>query len=489
MAEQESAVLLVDWENLSGAILGRGKRVSRTQVDDLWQFASRKSGERMRQAHLAAARFDPSITAALSNRPIKAEQVGTSKEQADILLTVLAMDYLHSGTDMFFIATGDQDFIPLIKRLHQAGKRVVVIYGDPRRMSLQLSEILEITPGLESVDIAAISHLEDRKADSSYRSLFGALQLHHRGLVLGGKETGKRLALLVQWNVLQSDDETEYWSLVDAICEKVPRHNAATPGPGGTWLPRSNTRTYIRWTPERTAAVVELDYAVRLLSARPKGLSIGALRSGPLSTDDGTHLDRVLDALRTAGLVSMTADDGYCLVGPMRQLGYLEPLWRVYAGVTAECFRVRSSSIPSGRVEPLISHGGIGQGPEQRAAGRIRDAVSYAKACGVLDVVAVDGKRHAIAPACEISRPFERAYHELYRMFSQRLGTKLQLRGVLSEMEVKDASRTTPLFGYDSRDRQRVLRILSQSRLATLRDDNFAMLPHPWGESGTRLKP
>lgn len=44
MAEQESAVLLVDWENLSGAILGRGKRVSRTQVDDLWQFASRKSG-------------------------------------------------------------------------------------------------------------------------------------------------------------------------------------------------------------------------------------------------------------------------------------------------------------------------------------------------------------------------------------------------------------------------------------------------------------
>jgi NYN domain len=486
---QEAAVLLVDWENLSGAVLGRGKHVSRTLVDDLWQFANRRSGERVRHAHLAAARFDPGILAALGNRPIDAERVGTSKEQADILLTVLAMDYLHSGVDMFFIATGDQDFIPLITRLHQAGKKVVVIYGDPRKMSLQLSELLESVPGLESVDIAEISSLKNREADTSYRSLFGALELHHRGFVLGGKETGKRTAQLVEWNILPSNDETEYWSLVDDICEKVPRHNAAIPGPNGTWLPRSNTRTYIRWTPERTAALVELDYAVRLLSARPKGLSIGALRSGPLSSDDGSHLDRVLDALRTTALVSMTADDGYCLVGPSRQLGYLEPLWRVYGAVTAECFRIKASSIPFGKVEPLISRSGIGQGPDQRAAGRVHEAVSFAKAIGVLDVVAVDGKRHAITPACEISRPFERAYHELYRMFSQRLGTRHQMRGVLSEMEVRDAARTTPLFGYDSRDRQRILRILSQLQLASLRDDNFAMLRHPWGEAGTRLKP
>ena len=489
MAEQESAVLLVDWENLSGAILGRGKRVSRTQIEDLWQYANRNSGQRLRHAHLAAARFDPSIRAALDNRPIDAETVGTSKEQADILLTVLAMDYLHAGVDLFFIATGDQDFIPLITRLHQAGKRVVVIYGDPRKMSLQLSEFLDVTPGLESVDIAEISSLEGIKQDSSYRSLFGALELQNRGFVLGGKDTAKKLGLLVEWNVLQSNDDTEYWSLVDAVCERVPRHNAAIPGPNGTWLPRSNTRTYIQWTPERFAALIELDYVVRFLSARPKGLSIGALRSGPLSSDDGSHLSRVLDALRTTSLVSMTADDGYCLVGPTRQLGYLEPLWRVYAGVAAECFKIKSSSIPFGKVEPLISRSGIGQGPDQRAAGRTRDAVNFAKAVGVLDAVAVDGKRHALAPASEISRRFERAYHELYRMFSERLGIRLQARGVLSEMELRDGSLTTPLFGYDSRDRQRILRILSQSQLATLRDDHFTMLRHPWGDAGARLKP
>jgi hypothetical protein len=482
-------VLLIDWENLSGAILGRGKRVLRAQVDDLWLFANRRSGERLRHAHLAAARFDPSIMAALKDRLIEPEQVGSSKEQADILLTVLAMDYLHSGVEHFFIATGDQDFIPLITRLHRDGKKVVVVYGDPRKLSSQLSEILASTPGLESVDIAAISQLQDRKVDTTYRSLLGALLLHHRGYVLGGKETGKRVTLLVEWGVLESNDETEYWSFVDAISEKVTRHDAATPGQGGTWLARSSSRTYVRWSAERLAALAELDHVLRQLSARPKGLSLGALRSGPLSSDDGTRLDRVIDALQATALVSKTAVDGYCLVGPPQQLGYFEPLWRVYAALSAECFRTKTNSIPFAKVESLISRSGIGQGPDQRAAGRVRDAVNFAKACGVLDAVAVGGKRHAIVPACEISRLFERAYHDVYRMLSGRLDTKIPVQGLLSEMEAKDAARTTPLFGYDTRDRQRILRILNQSQLATLRDDQIVVLSHPWGEAGARLKP
>ena len=489
MIEQGRAVLLVDWENLSGAILGRGKRVQRKQVNDLWTFANRESGQRLRRAHLAAAYFDPSIRAALDDRMITRDQVGSSKEQADILLTVLAMDYLHEGVDQFFIATGDQDFIPLIKRLHQDGKRVVVVVGDPRRLSPQLKEILGRTPGLESVDIAEISALEDRRPDTGYRSLFGVVELHHRGYVLGGRETGQRTALLVDWGILETNDTTEYWSLVNAISEKVTRHDAAVPGPSGTWLARSNDRAYVDWKPERIAALIEFDHVVRQLSARPRGLSLGALRSGPLASDDGTRLDRVIDALLATALVTRTADEGYTLTGPPRQLGYLEPLWRVYAAVTAECFRTRMNSMPFNRVEPLISRSGIGQGRDQRAAGRVHEAVNYAKACGVLDAIAVDGKRHAIAPMCEISRLFERSYHELYRMCSARLDTKLPLRDILAEMEQRDAPRTAPLFGYDSRDRQRILRILSQSQLATLRDDKFALHSHPWGEAGKRLKP
>ena len=52
---------------------------------------------------------------AVRERLIEPEHVGSSKEQADILLTVLAMDYLYADTGVFFIATGDQDFIPVNK--------------------------------------------------------------------------------------------------------------------------------------------------------------------------------------------------------------------------------------------------------------------------------------------------------------------------------------------------------------------------------------
>ena len=319
--------------------------------------------------------------------------------------------------------------------------------------------------------------------------MLAVLELHRRGFILGGKETGKRVPLLVNWGVLDNGDETEYWSLVDAVSERVTRHDAAMPGPDRTWLARSSSRTYLKWTQERLAAVVELDYALRQLSSRPKGLSVGGLRAGPLASDDGTRLDRVIDALQATTLVTRTADGGYCLVGLPQQLGYLEPLWRVYAAVSAECFRTKASSVAFSKVEPLISRRGIGQGPDQRSAGRVREAVNYAKACGVLDAVAVDGRRSAMLPASEISRLFERAYHELYRLLSGRLGTPLPSREVLAEMEAKDASRLPPVFGYDARDRQRILRILVQSELARTRDDKFELYSHPWGEAGARLKP
>jgi hypothetical protein len=55
MSASETGVLLVDWENLAGAILKRGKVVERSQVDDLWAFANRKCGGQLHHAHMAAS--------------------------------------------------------------------------------------------------------------------------------------------------------------------------------------------------------------------------------------------------------------------------------------------------------------------------------------------------------------------------------------------------------------------------------------------------
>ena len=130
MSSAKTGVLLIDWDNLAGAVIGRRKMVTRSIVDDLRKFADRACGGQLRHAHMAAVRFDGTIAAAMDERLIKPERVGTTKEQADILLTVLAMDYLYEGVGKFILVTGDQDFIPLISRLNGDGRDVTVVYGD-----------------------------------------------------------------------------------------------------------------------------------------------------------------------------------------------------------------------------------------------------------------------------------------------------------------------------------------------------------------------
>jgi hypothetical protein len=420
---------------------------------------------------------------------IKPETVRSTKEQADIALTVLAMDYLHTGVGQFFLVTGDQDFIPLISRLRRDGRKVTVVYGDPGKLSGELRQILT-TPGLDSVDIAEVTTLRDRKTDTGCRSLLGMLELQRRGYILGGREKGERTTLLAQWAVIENDDESQYWSLVDTVAEKVLRIDAAFPGKGGEWLPKSATRTYLRLTPEHLADIDAADHVIRRLSSRPRGLTIGSLRTGPFRVDNGTLLDRVLDGLLVIGLMRREADGTFSLVGQPLQLGYLEQLWRVYAGLTAECYRRSAASIPFGQLESLLGRRGIGQGPgtDQRAASRIKEAIAYAKAAGAIDVVAVGGRRHAMAPDNALSRLFEHAYHSLYAAFSGRLGDAVTEGEVFTRMEADDDARTVPLFGYDMRDRQRLLRILAQSQLVMWRDRHVTIAKSGWGDAGLALR-
>lgn len=486
MGSADEGVLLIDWENLAGAIIGRGKLVDRRQVDDLWTFANHRCGDQLHHAHMAAARFDPTIVVAMRDRGIEGETVRSTKEQADILLTVLAMDYLHDGVGHFFLVTGDQDFIPLIHRLRRSGRKVTVIYGDKSRLSRELQQVLT-GPGHDAVDIAEVSPLKDPPASTGCRSLLGLLELQRRGFILGGKEKGDRTELLNDWGVIENTDESQYWSLIALVTEKVSRLDAAFPE-RGRWLPRSATRTYLKLGPAELGDITAIDHAIRWISSRPRGVPVSGLRTGPFRTDSGTLLERALDALLAVRLIRKQADGTLSLVGPPLQLGYLEQLWRVFAGVSAECYRRKTATIPFGQLESLLARRGIGQGKDQRAASRIKDAVNYAKAAGVIDVVAVDERRHVTAPHSPLSQPFELAYHELYGAFADRLGDSIGEDEVFGLMEARDETRAIPHFGFELSDRQRFLRILSQAQLVTWRDRLVTVATSEWGETGRDLR-
>ncbi len=487
MSPADEGVLLIDWENLAGAILARGKVVERAQVDGLWDFASRRCGHQLHHAHMAATRFDPTITVAMRERMIKGEIVRSTKEQADVLITVLAMDYLHAGVGHFFLVTGDQDFVPLITRLRSDGRQVTVVYGDKQKLSRELEQILR-GPGLDSVDIGEFVSLRDRRPDPGSRSLLGLLELQRRGHILGGQEKGDRTTLLREWGVIENDDHSQYWALVNAMSEKVHRSDAAFQE-RGKWVARSANRTYLRVGPKELGDITAIDHMIRAVSARPRGLTIAGLRTGPFRTDEGALIDRALDALLAIGLLRKEADGTFSLVGPPLQLGYIEQLWRVFAGVTAECYRRGVTSIPYNQLDSLIARKGVGQGRgEQRAAGRINEAIKYAKAAGVIDAVVTDGRRSVLAPYSPLSRPFEQAYHELYSLFANRLGETLSEDNVIAEMETCDETRSVPFFGFELRDRQRFLRLLSQSHLVGWRDRQVVFNQSRWGDAGLELR-
>ncbi len=65
--------------------------------------------------------------ASLSVEPVHHARNGSNGKNAiDILLTVQALDLLRdSAIDTFVIASGDSDFVPLVRRLRAAGKRVI----------------------------------------------------------------------------------------------------------------------------------------------------------------------------------------------------------------------------------------------------------------------------------------------------------------------------------------------------------------------------
>jgi hypothetical protein len=479
-----AAVLLVDWENLAGAITTRGKRVEAAMVDDLYAFALEHSHNSI-NAHMAAAKFDAKIYNAMKSHLIVPEVVGSTKEQADIQLTVLAMDYLHNGCQQFILVTGDQDFIPLLHRLHSAGRKVTLIYGDPNRLSGVLGDVLK-TPGLDSRDIAQITKLRSPEVSTALRDVVGLLDLQRRGTFLGGPEKGMRASLLQQWGVISDAEESSYWGLVNDLCLKIVRRDTAALQ-GGKWLPKNATRTVLNVTANRYLQISRVDYVLRLLAARAVGLTLGSLRSGPFQTGDGSELTEAVDALRAVGLIRKGADGAYAVTSPDLEMGYLEPLWRVHAAVQAECYKRGRRSVPFNYLETTLTRQGIGPGRDQRASGKVKSAIAYAKAVGSIDSAAWEERRHVVSTDSPMIRPFEETYIEFYKTFRARIGHTLEEREVLAELSERDAPREDPIFGYGSRDQQRFMRVLRQTGLILKRGDHLTVLQSNWGDASSAV--
>src|SRR5262249_33653998 len=119
------AILVVDWLNLSISLKKQQLAFGAELVADLMKVAhhqtERTGSLRLARAHCVAETFSTWQEAAIERHLIaEVHKTRTVKEQAALLLAVIAMDHIHDDAgcpELFVLATGDQDFVPLIQRI------------------------------------------------------------------------------------------------------------------------------------------------------------------------------------------------------------------------------------------------------------------------------------------------------------------------------------------------------------------------------------
>ena len=477
----QGGVLLIDWENLAGSVVGRSSRVTSSLIDKIWEFGQAFTEGELQKKHIAAADFEESIKRAVESKLIKVEPVRGEKEQADIALTVLAMDYLHEGFRSFIIVTGDQDFVPLIFRLHGEGCRIAVILGNPGRISSSLDAILRL-PGIEKHDVADVVGVLPPipKLDSSRkaRTTLALMQLQAEGFYLSGQDKNGRLDRFRSWGFSDITSDTDYWSLVGSLCSQVEQRRSAV-RTNGNWTAQPRRRTRLALTQDAVALIHGLDHLVRRIARRRRNVHVDELRSGPFKSDDGSKLTTALSALQAVEVIRKHGDGSFTLADPDSAIGWVEPLWRVYGSVRAESIRLKSSSIPFHSLESMLNRQGLGPGPDNRTANSIRRAISFAKSFGAIDVIAEnDARRIEPNSADKLCVGLDHSLRALAQIVQP--GIQIGQHELINKMAELDQGVKFPIFGWDDTDRHRVVRVLSQSRVLRREGEKISVNDHHW---------
>ena len=235
MTGTNDAVLLVDWLNLSIHVKNRRLWFGHHLVGDLIELAEKeciRHGDfRLAAAHFVGERFSMEVEAAV-NAVIVAElhRTRTAKEQADLKLAVLAMDHLHAdqgSPGLFLLATGDQDFVPLVERLVKAKAKVVLIVASMDNLAPEYLNIAA-QPGVSLValtDALSLKAIPRTSAENSAPLILGLLKLNITGGVLGGDQA-RNSQLLAEWDLLPTGNDLDVQ--MEGALKQFPRTDTRT---------------------------------------------------------------------------------------------------------------------------------------------------------------------------------------------------------------------------------------------------------------------
>ena len=487
------AVLLVDWLNLSINLKNQrrqsGADVARGIIQSVEDQCAQLKDIKLARAEFVAEYFSEPVKKAIKDSLLAQEHVTrTAKEQADLVLTIIAMDYLYrreGRPELFFLATGDQDFIPLIKRILLTGAQVRLIVASQAGLTPEYIRAVTLSHvPLEAISTDIAPVLPPIAHDRAPLLALALFKICMVGGVLGGDQA-RNAKTLEMWGVLPdgSEPEVEMNRIVGQFT-RSERRRVAYPGYSGKRnSARFVRRTYLNFDlPHVLNSVLDADWILRRCSDNP--LTIGALSRGRFANDEERRLEGILSSMKAVGWLGESADGRFTAHFENSIDGLMEPLARVISEVKNRAYRHQASGISDDELFDSLRSTPIGRARNPFKGKAAREAIKLARRVGVIDVLPADNDAFVYATIDQhpLVRRLDSILKATWSIFGSDTNLVIFEHDLLGRMRERDERLDSPIFGYDDSDRRQVLRIFKRARLIDLKDGKSAI------ERACRLK-
>jgi GTPase SAR1 family protein len=317
--------------------------------------------------------------------------------------------------------------------------------------------------------------------------ILGLMRICMSGGVLGGNQK-RNSQLMAQWGLLNSgpDAEVQMEELIRQFA-RTDQRRVAVPGrrPTGNKAVFAR-RTYLNFGLELVShTVADADWVLRHVGGSSKPVAVRKLEAGLFNDDDGRRLDRILTSLKSVGWLTERPDRTFEARLESAMDGLLEPLWRVVCEVNRRAYEQHSVGVGRDELFRDLRSTPIARDGERKGGIAAKEVIELARRLGVIDSVPTgeDGFALAVIESHPIARQVAELLSTLGKILGAEVGMYIPEHEVLRRMRDHDERSVRPVFGYDIRDRQRVLRVLRRSRLIDVeagRDEGVKLKHSAW---------
>lgn len=483
MASRSGSVAVVDWLNLSIKLKSHGREFGPTIARLLVEVSEREAlqaGYELSKIHFVAESFGQGVQEAIEqNLSSTLHKTRTAKEQADLKIAVITMDHLHQvggPPGLFIIATGDQDFVPLVERILEEKSEVLLIAASLSDLSPEYRRMVaqphvKLLGLLESEVVPAL-----RASASSKDQAVGVavlLRIVFDGGVLGGDQS-RNSRSLSGWHLgeVRGREEERLQGWIREFTDNELRRVAVPGNKTSINQAQMRRRVYLDFKNRTVGRLVsDFDWILRRCDPQRQPQSKGTLGIGRFSDDDGSRVGAAVHGLVKVGWLTERPDGSLESTFPWGADGFLEPLLRLLAAVEHESYEAGGRGVDRDKVFRALSSQPLGALPSRRGGRAAGGLIEFGRRLGVIDAYPAGDSGFVLGSVS--GHPLVRNVDTIARFLVDNLSLSESTResALLERIRQFDASSIEPLFGFDSRDRVSVLRAMKRAGLTRLHQD------------------